>query len=82
MDTPNQAQSQKPVATQEIAQVNQTHNPSTNNKQNAIESIPPQTPVDASNAIPAIITSPTVSTILAFAVLVRVIVDRPSNHRK
>jgi len=80
MPAPNQAQVQKPVATQEIAQV--THNPSTNNKQNAIESIPSPTPVDASNAIPAIITSPTVSTILAFAVLVRVIVDRPSNHHK
>ena len=37
---------------------------------------------DASNTIPAIVSNPTVSIILAFAVLVRVIVDRSPSGKK
>jgi biotin carboxyl carrier protein len=74
----NQAQFQKQVTTQAIAQTNSA--PA--NKQTAIESIPSNAPVDASNAIPAMINSPTVGAILALAVLVRVIVDRPSSDKK
>jgi biotin carboxyl carrier protein len=69
---------QKQVMTQAIAQTNST--PA--NKQTAIESIPSTTPVDASNTIPALINSPTVGTILALAVLIRVILDRPSANKK
>ncbi|MEA5485907.1 MULTISPECIES: hypothetical protein [Pseudanabaena] len=76
MDTQNQVQ--KPVTTQAIAQTNS----SPANKQTAIESIPSTTPVDASNTIPALINSPTVGTILALAVLIRVILDRPSSDKK
>lgn len=74
----NQAQFQKQVTTQSIAQTNSA--PA--NKQTAIESTPSNTPVDASNVIPAMINSPTVGAILALAVLVRVIVDRPSSDKK
>ncbi|TYQ24365.1 hypothetical protein PseudUWO311_19535 [Pseudanabaena sp. UWO311] len=80
MSVPNQVQKQ--VTTQAIAQVPQTNNAPTNNKQTAIESTPTSTPIDASNTIPAIVSNPTVSIILAFAVLVRVIVDRPSSRKK
>jgi hypothetical protein len=80
MDTQNQVQ--KPVMTQAIAQVPQANNVPANNKQTAIESTPTSTPLDASNTIPAIVSNPTVSIILAFAVLVRVIVDRPSSRKK
>ncbi|MCE2982681.1 MAG: hypothetical protein ACK5AW_00290 [Pseudanabaena sp.] len=75
----NQNQVQKQVTTQAIAQAN---NSPANNKQTAIESTPTSTPIDASNTIPAIANNPTVSIILAFAVLVRVIVDRPSSRKK
>jgi hypothetical protein len=69
MSVPNQAQVQKQVTTQAIAQVN---NAPANNNQTAIATTP--TP-DASNTIPAIVSNPTVSIILAFAVLVRVIIS-------
>ncbi|MCL1490205.1 MAG: hypothetical protein M1G31_05515 [Pseudanabaena sp. Salubria-1] len=75
----NQNQVQKQVTTQAIAQAN---NAPANNKQTAIESTPTSIPIDASNTIPAIANNPTVSIILAFAVLVRVIVDRPSSRKK
>ncbi|MEE3716640.1 hypothetical protein V2H45_07780 [Tumidithrix elongata RA019] len=54
----------------------------TSQKSVAIESTPSSTPVDASNTIPAIVNSPTVGAILAFAVLVRVILDRPSSGKQ
>jgi hypothetical protein len=83
MPSPNQVQVQKQVTTQAIAQAAQVDNAPVNNKQTtAIASIPSTTPVDASNAIPAMINSPTVGAILALAVLVRVIVDRPSSDKK
>ncbi|MBD2318266.1 hypothetical protein [Phormidium tenue] len=69
---------QKPVTTQAIAQTNS----SPANKQTAIESIPSTTSVDASNTIPTLINSPTVGAILALAVLIRVILDRPSSDKK
>jgi hypothetical protein len=69
---------QKQVTTQAIAQTNSA--PA--NKQTAIESTPSTTPIDASNTIPALINSPTVGAILAFAVLIRVILDRPSSDKK
>ena len=69
---------QKQVTTQAIAQT--TSAPV--NKQTAIESTSSTTPVDASNTIPALINSPTVGAILAFAVLIRVILDRPSSNKK
>ena len=47
----------------------------------SIESMPSATPVDASNTIPSIINSPTVSVILAFAVLIRVIVGSSSDKK-
>jgi hypothetical protein len=75
MSVPNQVQKQ--VTTQAIAQLDNA--PA---KQTAIESTPTSTPFDASNTIPAIVNNPTVSIILAFAVLVRVIVDRPSSRKK
>ncbi len=75
----NQNQVQKQVTTQAIAQAN---NVPANNKQTAIETTPTSTPIDASNTIPAIVSNQTVSIILAFAVLVRVIVDRPSSRKK
>ena len=78
MNTQNQVQVQKQVTTHEIAQVN---NAPANNKQNAIASTPSTTPIDASNTIPAIVSNPTVSIILAFAVLVRVIIS-PSSGKK
>ncbi|WP_434684748.1 hypothetical protein [Pseudanabaena minima] len=68
---------QKQVTTQAIAQTNTPAN-----KQTAIESVPSTTPIDASNTIPALINSPTVGTILALAVLIRVILDRPSSDKK
>jgi len=71
-------QNQKQVQNQ-IAQVD---NAPVSNKQTAIASQPSATPVDASNTIPAIVNSPTVSIILAFAVLIRVILDRPSSKKK
>jgi hypothetical protein len=80
MSVPNQVQKQ--VTTQAIAQVPQANNVPANNKQTAIESTPTSTPIDTSNTIPAIANNPTVSIILAFAVLVRVIVDRPSSRKK
>jgi hypothetical protein len=80
MSVPNQVQKQ--VTTQAIAQVPQANNAPANNKQTAIESMPTPTSIDASNTIPAIVSNPTVSIILAFAVLVRVIVDRPSSRKK
>ena len=80
MSVPNQVQKQ--VTTQAIAQVPQANNAPANNKQTAIESTPTLTPIDASNTIPEIVSNPTVSIILAFAVLVRVIVDRPSSRKK
>ena len=70
-------QNQKQVQTQ-IAQVD---NAPVDNKQTAIAT-PSPTPVDASNTIPALIHSPTVGTILALAVLIRVILDRPSSGKK
>jgi hypothetical protein len=63
---------QKQVTTQAIAQVPQANNAPANNNQTAIATTP--TP-DASNTIPAIVSNPTVSIILAFAVLVRVIIS-------
>ena len=69
-------QAQKQVTTQAIAQLDNA--PA---KQNAIASTPSTTPVDASNTIPAIVSNPTVSIILAFAVLVRVIIS-PSSGKK
>jgi hypothetical protein len=69
---------QNQITTQAIAQTNS----SPANKQTAIESIPSTTPVDASNTIPALINSSTVGTILALAVLIRVILDRPSSDKK
>ncbi|PZV13821.1 MAG: hypothetical protein DCF20_14210 [Pseudanabaena sp.] len=71
---------QKQVATQAIAQVPQANTAPTNNKQTAIESTPTSTPIDA-NTIPAIVSNPTVSIILAFAVLIRVIIS-PSSGKK
>jgi biotin carboxyl carrier protein len=56
---------------QPIAQVN---NAPANNNHTAIATTPTPTP-DASNTIPAIVSNPTVSIILAFAVLVRVIIS-------
>jgi len=47
----------------------------------SIESVPTTPPVDASNTIPSIINSPTVSVILAFAVLIRVIVGSSSDKK-
>ena len=84
MSAPNQVQVQKQVTTQAIAKVDNAINsaPSIIQKQNAIASQPSTTPVDASNTIPAIVNSPTVSIILAFAVLIRVILDRPSSKKK
>ena len=69
---------QNQITTQAIAQTNS----SPANKQTAIESVPSTTPVDASNTIPALINSSTVGTILALAVLIRVILDRPSSDKK
>ena len=69
---------QKQITTQAIAQTNSA--PA--NKQTAIKSVPSTTPVDASNTIPALINSLTVGTILALAVLIRVILDRPSSDKK
>ena len=60
----------------------QVSNATANNKQTAIESTPSNTPVDASNTIPALINSPTVGTILSLSVLIRVILDRPSSNKK
>ena len=80
----NQNQVQKQVQTQAIAKVDNAINsaPANTQKQNAIASQPLITPVDTSNTIPAIVNSPTVSIILAFAVLIRVILDRPSSKKK
>ena len=84
MSAPNQIQVQKQVTTQAIAKVDNAIDsaPAITQKQNAIASQPSTTPVDASNTIPAIVNSPTVSIILAFAVLIRVILDRPSSKKK
>jgi hypothetical protein len=67
---------QKQVSTQAIAQ---TYSAPAN-KQTAIASTPSTTPVDTSNT-PEIVSNPTVSIILAFAVLVRVIIS-PSSGKK
>jgi len=59
--------------------------PSQNQKQvqnQAIASTPSTTLVNPSNDIPAIATNNTVAIILAFAVLIRVICDRPSSNKK
>jgi hypothetical protein len=66
----NQTQAQKQVTTQAIAQLDNA--PA---KQTAIASTPSTTPIDASNTIPEIVSNPTVSIILAFAVLVQVIIS-------
>ncbi|GBO54142.1 hypothetical protein APA_2090 [Pseudanabaena sp. lw0831] len=76
MSAPNQAQVQKPVTTQAIAQLDNA--PA---KQNAIASTPSTTPADASNTIPAIANNPTVAIILAFAVLVRSILGSSSSKK-
>lgn len=81
MSAPNQVQVQKQVTTQAISQVAQVDSAPAN-KQTEIESAPSTTTVDASNTIPALINSPTVGTILALAVLIRVILDRPSSDKK
>ena len=81
MNNQTQAQVQKQVTTQAIAQVPQANNSPANNKQTAIASTPSTTPVDASNTIPAIVSNPTVSIILAFAVLVRVIISSSSGKK-
>lgn len=71
MSVPNQAQVQKQVTTQAIAQTNSA--PA--NKQTAIATTPAPTHVDPPNNIPEIVSNPTVSIILAFAVFVQVIIS-------
>ncbi|PZO35414.1 MAG: hypothetical protein DCF19_23970 [Pseudanabaena frigida] len=76
MSSSNQAQAQKQVTTQAIAQFDNA--PA---KQNAIESTPSVTPIDSPNNLPAIANNPTVAVILAFAVLVRAILGSSSSKR-
>lgn len=86
-------QTQKPVQTQAIKSISatnslevsnpisaiatQTNPPATHSQQNKI-AIPPSPPVNLPTLMPEIVSNPNVQMILACAVLIRVILDRPT----